>query len=89
MGKWRRNRSLARRWQRGHLIKRYGCVCNICGKAIGSMTEITFDHLMPASKGGTDDIENLRLAHLHCNLLKADMTPKEFEAFQKGGDLVE
>jgi 5-methylcytosine-specific restriction endonuclease McrA len=35
----------------------------------------TLDHLIPASKGGTDDPENLKLAHRSCNRAKGDRLP--------------
>lgn len=89
MGKWRRNKSLTRRWQRNHLIMKYGFKCYLCGSPFLSMKDITFDHYIPSSKGGVCELENYRLAHDECNQLKADMTPKEWEIFQKGGDLVE
>lgn len=89
MAKWRRNRSKTRRWQRGHLIDKYGNVCHICGEIFESIKDITFDHYIPFSKGGFDELDNYRLAHLECNQLKADMTPDEFKVFQKGGELVE
>lgn len=89
MGKWRRNKSLTRRWQRGALINKYGAKCHYCEFLFASMRDITLDHYTPLSKGGTNDLSNLRLAHLSCNQAKNDMTPEEFEIFQKGGDKVE
>jgi len=89
MGKWKRNKSLKRRWQRSALIRKYGAVCYLCGLSFKSMKDITFDHWLPFSKGGLDEFENYRLAHLECNQEKKDMTPEEWEEFQKGGKLVE
>ncbi len=89
MAKWRRNKSLCRRWQRGHLVKKYGNICYICEVPFKSIKDITFDHYIPFSKGGFDVLENYRLAHSECNQLKADMTPEEFKVFQDGGALVE
>ena len=89
MSKWRRNKSLTRRWQRGHLIKKYGNICYICEEPFKSLKDITFDHYLPLSKGGFDLLDNFRLAHFGCNQLKANMTPVEFAEFQKGGVLVE
>lgn len=89
MAKWRRNKSLTRRWQRNHLVKKYGNKCWICELPFASIKNITFDHYMPISKGGFDILENYRLAHKECNQLKADMTPEEFAEFQKGGSKVE
>lgn len=89
MSKWRRNKSLPRRWQRSHLINKYGNICYICQLPFQSLKDVTFDHYIPLSRGGFDLLENYRLAHQECNLLKADMLPEEFIKFQKGGILVE
>lgn len=46
--------------------------CHLCGKPM--LPEVsqhphsaTFDHLVPASQGGTRATSNLKLAHRHCN----------------------
>ena len=52
-----------------NLIKKtYGKKCYICNEAPGD----TIDHVIPLSKGGTNDIENLRLACYNCNWKKGD-----------------
>ena len=84
MGKWRRNLSLPRRWQKNHLITKYGAVCYLCREPIEKMHDITFDHWEPLSKGGEDILPNYRLAHEDCNNLKADLSPEDYLAFQKG-----
>lgn len=84
MGKWRRNKSLPRRWQRNHLIAKYGSVCYLCQEPLESAKDITFDHWEPLSKGGLDELENYRLAHFECNQLKGALSPEEFMAFQIG-----
>ena len=89
MAKWNRNKSKTRRWQRNVLVMKQDGKCAICEQPFESMKHITFDHIIPLSKGGDDLFENYQLAHFKCNQLKADMTPKEFEIFQKGGELVE
>lgn len=89
MGKWRRNKSLRRRWQKNHLLAKYGNLCHLCSEPFEKSSDITIDHHMPRSKGGFDELENYRLAHDACNQLKADMTPEEFEVFQNGGEKVE
>lgn len=89
MGKWRRNLSLPRRWQKSHLIKKYGNICSVCEEPFLNKKEITIDHVIPESKGGLDVIENMKLAHDRCNQLKGNMTPEEFVIFQRGGELVE
>lgn len=84
MAKWKRVLSLPRRWQRNHLILKYGSICYLCGKPFKKMRDMTFDHWVPLSKGGTDGLENYRLSHERCNMLKADLTPEQFLEFQKG-----
>ena len=84
MGKWRRKVSLPRRWQRNHLLAKYGPNCYLCHKPFDGARDITFDHWIPLSKGGADDMDNYRLAHEACNHLKRDMMPADFLAFQAG-----
>lgn len=44
-----------------------------CGKAA------TIEHITPRSKGGTDDLDNLRLCHVGCNRHLADHPPEQKE----------
>lgn len=39
---------------------------------------LEFDHVLPESKGGTSDPENLVLACRKCNRSKKDRTPKDW-----------
>lgn len=63
------------RWQRvTRLMARDGQDCTICQqpldrhvKDVFSDAYITFDHITPRAAGGTDHIDNLRLAHAVCN----------------------
>lgn len=84
MGKWRRSKSLSRRWQRAHLVNKYGSICYLCRSPFKSMKDITLDHWMPLSKGGEDNLDNYRLAHEGCNKLKSNLTPEQFLEFQSG-----
>lgn len=84
MGKWKRKLSLPRRWQRNHLINKYGSQCYLCSRPFNGAKDITFDHWEPLSKGGADELENYRLAHEPCNKLKGALTPEEYLEFQKG-----
>lgn len=51
----------------------YGTTCHICGEPIDLAVAgpdpraFTADHLVPRSRGGSDDLANLRPAHLGCN----------------------
>lgn len=84
MGKWRRNLSKPRRWQKNHLIAKYGAICYLCGEMFKKSKDITIDHWIPLSKGGEDNVTNYRLACKICNKIKADMTPEQFREFQSG-----
>ena len=81
MAKWNRKKSKRKRWIRNHLIEKNGNICSLCTKPFTTMKDVTLDHVIPVSKGGDDEVENLQLAHFHCNQTKDDMTPEEFEEF--------
>lgn len=49
--------------------------CGICGKRLSKKTA-NVDHIVPVSRGGTDDLENLQLAHPRCNRIKGDSLPE-------------
>ena len=46
--------------------------CLICEKPIRYYSDLTIDHILPKSKGGTGRLDNLAPAHFHCNQKKAD-----------------
>jgi 5-methylcytosine-specific restriction endonuclease McrA len=52
--------------KRRKLIERDGLVCGICFERLTEKTA-TIDHIRPKSLGGTNELENLRLAHRSCN----------------------
>ena len=61
-------------------IKKYGTLtCILCNNPI-AFGEDSLDHLTPLSRVGTNDYENLGIAHLICNLRKGTMTLKEWFA---------
>lgn len=47
-------------------------VCALCGGQIINMKDATIDHIVPISRGGGDEIANLQVAHLKCNLEKGN-----------------
>jgi 5-methylcytosine-specific restriction endonuclease McrA len=51
------------------IIGRDGDSCHLCGKWL-SVHEMTFDHVLPLSRGGEHTPENIRLAHRSCNSKK-------------------
>jgi 5-methylcytosine-specific restriction endonuclease McrA len=62
--------SLSRR----NLLHRDNYTCQYCGDR---RHDLTIDHIVPRSKGGTDSWENVVAACLKCNVKKGDRTPKE------------
>jgi 5-methylcytosine-specific restriction endonuclease McrA len=68
------------------VVRVHGQNCSICGELIDltlkrtSSRGLTVDHWIPLSKGGSDDISNLRPAHWSCNRKKSDKLPKEVNA---------
>lgn len=53
---------------------RYGGACHLCGEQISRDLDWphprsrSVDHLVPVSRGGSNDVDNLRPSHLACNL---------------------
>ena len=56
----------AKKRARRLLIERDGESCWLCGEATKPFDR-TLEHLEPRSRGGTDDLDNLVLAHVACN----------------------
>lgn len=63
---------------RKHLIELRGNRCHICGKIINLQLSglhpmgLTIDHLLPVSRGGTNEISNLHVAHRRCNVARGN-----------------
>ena len=58
---------------RQNIFKRDGHRCQYCGTA----EELTLDHVMPKSRGGKTNWDNLTTACKRCNSRKGDFTPEE------------
>jgi 5-methylcytosine-specific restriction endonuclease McrA len=58
------------------ICQRDGWRCGLCNKPVNRRKRHphplapSIDHIIPLAKGGTNDLTNLQLAHLHCNLEK-------------------
>lgn len=61
------------RVNRNRIYKRDDNECTYCG----SNKNLTIDHIVPKSRGGTNDWTNLTTCCIKCNLKKADRTPEE------------
>lgn len=54
------------------ILERSGMVCHICKQPIESRADLHFDHVIPLSKLGPHEPDNIRPAHKFCNLSKGD-----------------
>jgi 5-methylcytosine-specific restriction endonuclease McrA len=63
-------------FSRRNLFKRDRNRCQYCGARPGT-PELTIDHLVPRSRGGTSSWTNCILSCVPCNARKADRTPSE------------
>lgn len=59
---------------RKNLFRRDGMRCQYCGK---SNVQLTIDHIVPRSRGGKEEWENLVVACISCNNKKGNRTPEE------------
>jgi hypothetical protein len=68
------------------VVREYGDKCHICLEPINlelprtHRLGLTVDHVIPLSKGGKDEMDNLRPAHWICNILKSDKMPENNNA---------
>ncbi|MGB3636178.1 MAG: HNH endonuclease [Rivularia sp. (in: cyanobacteria)] len=52
--------------KKAQLLSEYGSCCCWCGCCLPA-EKLTLEHLKPKSKGGSNSLENLRLACVPCN----------------------
>jgi 5-methylcytosine-specific restriction endonuclease McrA len=68
--------SAAVSFSRRNVFKRDYWTCQYCGMQPGG-EELTIDHVVPRSQGGTSTWDNCVLSCIDCNKRKADRTPKQ------------
>lgn len=54
-----------------HLLRQYSS-CRLCGIQFSNLKDVSIDHILPLSKGGSDRLDNLQLAHKECNIKKGN-----------------
>lgn len=54
------------------IYKECGCICTHCGKSMDYIKDFTLEHVIPISKGGTNDIRNLVALCEDCNKEKGN-----------------
>lgn len=75
-----KRQKLTSRYRISHeeIVRQYGDKCHICNDLIDLKLPrthrfgLTVDHLVPISRGGGDDMSNLRPAHWICNIRKSN-----------------
>jgi 5-methylcytosine-specific restriction endonuclease McrA len=72
---------IARRFQqvpfsRANIYLRDNYSCQYCSRRLPT-TDLTFDHVIPVSRGGRKDWENIVTCCIDCNRLKGGRTPEE------------
>ena len=53
--------------------------CGLCGEQITKRKEATIDHIIPLSRGGSDSVHNVQVAHEKCNQEKGNKLPDEIK----------
>ena len=66
------HRILMQRWRKQ--VNEKSLICYLCGQLILKQEELSADHVVPKSKGGTTSFSNLKPTHKICNNKKGDKT---------------
>jgi len=56
------------------ILERDGSVCHICGREVAS-ADMSFDHVIPLARGGSHTADNIKVAHMLCNVRKGVRLP--------------
>ena len=64
------------RFSRRNIFERDENTCQYCKKKY-DRSELTLDHVVPRSRGGTSTWQNIVLACIRCNMKKGDRLPQE------------
>lgn len=70
----------AKEKKRKILYKRQNGLCWLCSLGM-PMDEVTFDHVIPKSRGGGNELHNLKLAHKICNSRRKNSMDEVFIRF--------
>lgn len=63
------------------LLTSQGDRCALSGLPIDTGKGASLDHIVPSARGGTDELGNLRFAHLVANRMKGSLRDEEFLAW--------
>ncbi|MBD1837353.1 HNH endonuclease [Coleofasciculus sp. FACHB-501] len=65
---------------RKYVFQRDRCQCQSCGKT-ALEANLTIDHIIPLSRGGSNDISNLQTLCLPCNQRKTNHLAPRFRRY--------
>lgn len=65
---------------RWHVFEKYKRACCVCGSRASDGVKLEIDHIVPVSKGGTNDLENLQILCEHCNRGKGALYERKHRA---------
>ncbi len=65
------------KFSRDNVYIRDKYTCQYCGISTPRKSDLTFDHVVPKSRGGKTNFLNIVTACVPCNTRKADKTPEE------------
>ena len=65
------------------LLLKDGNLCRYCKRSLAE-AGLTIEHLVPTSRGGSNNIGNLALTCFECNNEKDSLTDEEYLAFRAG-----
>jgi 5-methylcytosine-specific restriction endonuclease McrA len=71
-----RVRKVSIKFSRANVLLRDGHMCAYCGGEF-EPNQLNYDHVIPRSRGGRTDWENIVAACYRCNSKKGDRTPEE------------
>lgn len=54
-------------------------ICQLCKQEIIDISEASRDHIIPVSRGGLSDFDNLQLSHRSCNTAKGSRLMEDLE----------
>jgi len=75
------------KFNRANIFARDRYSCQYCGEK-GKMADLTYDHVIPRSRGGKTEWTNIATACLPCNSAKGNRTPAEASMKLRGKPLV-
>ena len=73
--KYQKARKLRLRFE---ILNKYQFTCQYCGRK-SPQIELQIDHIVPLSKGGKNEKENMIVACVECNLGKGDLSIVSFK----------